>query len=98
MLAPGGGTQKDGKCMDFEEWLRIGIENGWSGPSVCYTHDGLPLSTEEDEQFSEGDPCIHIIRLYEDAEQKKLVEKNHAPSIWRATNRGIEIKTLEEEG
>ena len=37
------------------------------------------------------DPCIHIIRLYEDDIHKKAVEANHEPSTWRATNRGIDI-------
>ena len=78
--------------MDFEEWLRIGIENGWAGPPVCYTHDGLPTSEAEDTEFEESDPCIHVIRLYDDADQKEGVESNHAPSVWRATNRGIEVK------
>ncbi len=78
--------------MDFEEWLRVGIENGWAGPAVCYTHDGLPTSEAEEQEFEESDPCIHIIRLYEDEEHKKDVESNHAPSVWRATNRGIEIE------
>lgn len=77
--------------LDFEEWLRLGISNGWCGPTVCYTHDGLPLSADEDEEFEEGDPCIHIIRMYDDGQHKKAVEENHSASVWRATNRGIEI-------
>jgi hypothetical protein len=80
-----------GELMDFEEWLRQGIENGWCGPSVCYTHDGLPTTVAEDEEFEESDPCIHIIRLYEDEATKIGVETNHGPSVWRATNRGIEL-------
>lgn len=76
---------------NFEEWLRTGVENGWCGPSVCYTHDGLPTSEAEDNEFEENDPCIHVIRLYEDEETKLGVEANHSPSVWRATNRGIEI-------
>lgn len=77
--------------MDFEEWLRIGIENNWAGPAVCFTHDGLPTTQAEDEEFDNGDPCIHVIRLYDDEKQKREVEENHSPSVWRATNRGIEI-------
>jgi hypothetical protein len=77
--------------IDFEEWLRQGVENGWAGPAVCYTHDGLPTTEAEDTEFEENDPCIHIIRLYDDAEQKKAVEANHSPSVWRASNRGIEV-------
>jgi hypothetical protein len=77
--------------LDFSEWLQIGLTNGWCGPSVCYTHDGLPTSEEEDIEFEEGDPCIHIIRLYEDRSQKRGVEDNHSPSTWRASNSGFSI-------
>lgn len=78
--------------IDFEQWLALGIKNGWCGPAVCYTHDGLPTSEPEDAEFEEGnDPCLHIIRLYEDDENKAAVEANHSASIWRATNRGIDV-------
>jgi hypothetical protein len=78
--------------FDFEEWLKIGIEKGWCGPAVCETHDGLPLDELELEGFDEGgDPCIHILRLYEDPEHKARIEDNHSPSVWRATNSGIEL-------
>lgn len=77
--------------MDFEEWLKLGIENAWCGPAVCFTHDGLPTTQAEDEEFDNGDPCIHVIRLYDDPTQKTAVEENHSPSVWRATNRGIDV-------
>ena len=78
--------------MNFEDWLKLGIENGWCGPAVCYTHDGLPTSEPEDAEFEEGaDPCLHIIRLYEDNDHRAAVEANHSPSTWRATNRGIDV-------
>jgi hypothetical protein len=65
---------------------------GWCGPAVCSTHDGLPTSEPEDAEFEDGgDPCIHVIRLYEDSTHKEAVEANHSPSTWRATNRGIDI-------
>jgi hypothetical protein len=69
--------------MTFNEWIAQGIKAGWIGPAVCYTHDGLPLSESEDEEFQEGDPCIHILRLYEDADHKEAVETYHSPSVWR---------------
>jgi len=47
--------------MNFDEWIAFGIEKGWCGPPVCYTHDGLPMSTSEEEEFNEGDPCILLI-------------------------------------
>jgi hypothetical protein len=40
-------------------------------------------TVKEDEEFYEGDPCVHIIRLYEDIDDKKEVEENHSPSLWR---------------
>lgn len=70
--------------MTFDEWMTIGITRGWCGPPVCHTHDGVPASAEEDEQWNEGDdPCIHIVRMYEDEQQKLAVEENHSPSSWR---------------
>lgn len=69
--------------MDFHEWIRLGVDSGWCGPVLCYTHDGLPTSQEEDEEFSEGDPCIHIARFYDSPELKAAVEDNHSPSVWR---------------
>jgi hypothetical protein len=75
----------------FDEWLQEGISSGFVGPAICYTHDGLPLSQQEDEEFEEGDPCIHILRLYEDRETKSAVEKNHSPSTWRASNAGFDL-------
>lgn len=77
---------------NFEDWLKTGIENGWCGPAVCHTHDGFPMSEHEDAEFEEGgDPCMHMIRLYEDYNLKKSIEANHSPSVWRASNRGIDV-------
>lgn len=76
---------------DFSEWLQEGLAKGFCGPALCYTHDGLPTTIEEDEEFESSDPCIHIIRLYEDASVKVGVEENHSPSTWRATNSGFDL-------
>ena len=73
---------------DFEDWLLAGVKNGWCGPPVCSTHDGLPMSEEEYDDNNQ-DACIHILRLYEDRKTKKAVEKAHLPSVWRATDRGL---------
>lgn len=71
--------------MTFNEWLQIGMDNHWCGPAVCETHDGLPMSEQEETWFfDEGwDPCIHIVRLYESLDHKMHVELNHSPSQWR---------------
>jgi len=75
--------------MTQEEWLRYGFEQGYCGPPVCYTHDGTPLALDEDESFMDGDdPCVHILRLYEDPTVRAAVEANHSPSQWRASNQG----------
>jgi hypothetical protein len=69
--------------MSFNEWMSYGIKMGWCGPPVCYTHDGLPTSPAEDEEFEEHDPCVHIVRLYEDDEHRQAIEESHSPSQWR---------------
>jgi hypothetical protein len=70
---------------NFDKWLQVGIKNNWCGPAICYTHDGLPISERQSQEFEEGgDPCLHIIRLYEDVETKQEIEDNHPPSVWRA--------------
>jgi hypothetical protein len=71
---------------DFEVWLASGITAGWVGPPVCYVHDGLPTSEEEDPDANplwDEEQCIHILRLYPDDETKAAVEAHHAPSVWR---------------
>lgn len=73
--------------MTFDDWLKAGMDAGYVGPAVCDTHDGLPTSDLEDDEFVEGhDPCIHILRLYPDRVTAKRVERNHPPSVWRRTN------------
>ena len=70
--------------MTFNEWITYGIEKGWCGPPVCFTHDGLPMSEQEYAEFDEGqDPCTHVVRMYEDIDMKKEIEDNHSPSQWR---------------
>lgn len=69
---------------EFDEWLRYGILHGWCGPAVCYTHDGVPMSAVEDDHFiNGGDPCIHVVRLYEDQETREAVEAFFTPYGWR---------------
>lgn len=70
--------------MDMEEWLRYGWTHGWCGPPVCASCDGVPCSEDEVESSS----CIHVLRLYADPEDKRIVEAEHSPSQWRASNRG----------
>jgi hypothetical protein len=76
--------------ISFDIWMEAGIINGFVGAPICSTHDGIPMSADEDEQWEEGDdPCIHILRLYSSSEHKTEVEENHSPSLWRRTNQGL---------
>jgi hypothetical protein len=49
---------------EFPEWLQIGIDKGWISPGFCYTHDGDPYITDEEEAewAAGGDPCFPIFR------------------------------------
>ena len=69
---------------DAEQWMKWGYDHGWCGPAVCETHDGTPMSEDE---YEYEDGCRHILRLYEDAQTKAAVERDHPPSVWRASNR-----------
>ncbi len=85
------GMMSDMEELDFDTWLTVGIEQGWIGPPVCETHDGLPMSDEEwaITDLDGEPPCIHILRLYPDSETKEAVEKAHSPSVWRRKNMGL---------
>lgn len=51
--------------MDFDEWVRYGVEQKWVTLPYCDTHDGGPLTDEEATEFEEGgDPCIVVMRLW----------------------------------
>lgn len=74
---------------DFNAWLQTGYANGWVGPAVCSTHDGVPMSASEESEFEDGEPCVHVLRLYSSTEEKLAVEENHSASQWRASNAGL---------
>lgn len=69
--------------LNFETWIKYGIEKGWCGPPVCYSHDGLPMTEEESSTDDLDAYCLHIVRMYEDSEMKNKIEENHSPSMWR---------------
>lgn len=72
------------KQMDFDKWLKMGMDLNYCGPPICITHDGEPYTEEEFEEFDDGgDPCIHMIRPYYDIAERMEVEKNHSASVWR---------------
>lgn len=70
--------------ISFEEWIKQGTEQGWCSVPLCDTHDGLPMTKEEEQAWEEGgDPCVHVIRLYSSPEDKAEAEAGHSPSQWR---------------
>lgn len=70
--------------MEFQDWIKVGLEKGWCSVPLCETHDGVPYTKSEEQQWEEGgDPCIHVIRLYDSPEDKIEAEEGHSPSQWR---------------
>lgn len=53
---------------EYLEWLDIGISRKWVSEPFCYTHDGDPYMTEEEEQQWEdgGDPCSPVLKLLQE--------------------------------
>lgn len=61
--------------MDFETWLAIGREQGYCSMPACNTHDWVPQTPAELAEWDDGgDPCVHVIRLYESPEQMAEAE------------------------
>lgn len=51
--------------MDFGEWVKYGVDKGWVTCPFCNTHDGGPLTEEEEREFEEGgDPCLVMMRVW----------------------------------
>lgn len=57
--------------MEMEEWVRLGVENGWCGPPMCHTHDGAPPEDEEEHG------CGLYLRIYKTVEEQEWVEEQH---------------------
>jgi hypothetical protein len=52
--------------MDFNEWMKFGYEKGWISDVFCNTHDGGPLTDDEQQEWDEGeDPCMFCVRVNE---------------------------------
>ena len=78
--------------MDGGEWLAHGIYSGFCCPPVCSTHDGIPVTADEDLRFWDGaDPCVHVVRLYEDLSVKAAVE-DYQRDMWRSNEGGESVQ------
>ena len=59
------GRVKDTFSMDFYEWVEFGKDSGWCSDIVCDTHEGLPMTDQEMENWGLGeDDCIPAIRIW----------------------------------
>ena len=49
---------------DQQEWIEIGQKNKWCSLVVCDTHEGLPRSDKEWQEWEDGDdPCAFVVRV-----------------------------------
>jgi len=50
--------------LTFEEWLTVGIKEGYCSPEYCSTHDAGFMTEAEEQEWDKGnDPCCHVVRL-----------------------------------
>lgn len=62
--------------MTFDEWFQYGFDNKWCSRIVCSSHDVVPMSEQELNEWQEGsDRCFHAVRLYESSEQFDAAER-----------------------
>jgi hypothetical protein len=54
--------------QEYLDWLHLGISKKWVSEPFCYTHDGDPYMTQEEEQQWEegGDPCSPVLKLIQE--------------------------------
>jgi hypothetical protein len=51
--------------MTFHEWLALGVSKGWVSDQQCGTHEGIPSTTEEEQEWEDGgDPCQVVLRVW----------------------------------
>jgi hypothetical protein len=54
------------ESTDFQEWLEFGHLKGWISDVFCNTHDGGPMTDEENQEWEDGgDPCMFCVRVNE---------------------------------
>ena len=56
--------------MYFDTWLAYGVDHKWAMYPVCYMHDGVHTTEDEENEMEEGgDPCLHVIRVFSTEEE-----------------------------
>lgn len=63
--------------MDLHDWLEYGRAEGFITHVYCDTHDGVPMTREEMDNWDLGDdPCHHSVRIIgHDDSLKELARK-----------------------
>lgn len=63
--------------MDLHDWLEYGRAEGFITGVYCDTHDGVPMTEAEMDDWEEGDdPCHHSVRIIgHDERLKELARK-----------------------
>lgn len=50
---------------EYTDWMNHGVTQGWISLPVCSTHDGLPMTPEEIDEWEDGyDTCIPALRIW----------------------------------
>jgi hypothetical protein len=53
--------------IDFTlaDWVQYGLDKGWCSEAACATHDGVPCTDEEVEEWHNDEPpCEFVLRLW----------------------------------
>jgi len=53
--------------VDFNSWMKYGYEKKWISDIFCNTHEGYPMTDEEELEWENGnDPCSFHVKLNEE--------------------------------
>lgn len=56
-----------GRVSEFDLWLAYGMNQGWVSDPKCISHSEIPVRNWEQMEFDVGmDPCLLVLRLWED--------------------------------
>jgi hypothetical protein len=52
--------------LEFNIWYKNGVDRGWISEIFCDTHEGAPMTDDEELEWSEGgDPCSFHVKIME---------------------------------
>jgi len=51
--------------LEFDAWVAYGVDKGFCTFPLCETHDGVPVTSAEMDEFDEfGEMCVPVLRLW----------------------------------